>query len=128
MLLKSMSSVTQVSIICTDLSKLCWHREGVAKKPNPQNRKQAPTSIYCCTRLSPGSPWNLQNQEQSLTQGVSWQMWVVFGCQIKIHLEMQPRRKPPAVPSTALANQGSNFVSRNTHTLSKLFPTCRLQR
>lgn len=53
MLLKLMSSVTQVCIICTDLSKLRWHREGVAKTAT-KTQSQAPRSLYCCTSAVPG--------------------------------------------------------------------------
>lgn len=57
MFLKSMLSVTQVCIICTELSKLHRHREGVAKKsPNPANTKTIfpDLSTYCCTLSVPG--------------------------------------------------------------------------
>lgn len=56
-------------------------------------------------------------------------MWVVLGCQIKIHLEKQPRRrKPPSVPSTAPANQVSNLMSCSEQVLGKLFLMHGLQR
>jgi len=54
MLRKSLSRVPQLCIICTDTSKLCWHRGGVATKISTKNQKQAPRSIYCCTSAVPG--------------------------------------------------------------------------
>lgn len=54
MLLKSMLSITQVCIICSDLSKFHWHTEGVAgNKKKKGEKKKALRCIYCCTSAVP---------------------------------------------------------------------------
>lgn len=99
------------------------------QKPPPNSQTRPPDLLAVAPWLSLGSSWSLQNREQSLAQSVSWQMWVVLGCQIKIHLEMQPRRrKPPSVPSTAPANQVSRLISCSGQVLGESFLTHRLQR
>lgn len=99
------------------------------QKPPPNSQTRPPDLLAVALWLSLGSSWSLQNREQSLAQSVSWQMWVVLGCQIKIRLEMQPwRRKPPSVPSTAPANQVSRLISCSGQVLGESFLTHRLQR
>lgn len=84
------------------------------------------STVSLCSSL--GSPQNSLNPKQSLMQSVSCQMWVALWCRIKIHLEMQVRRrKPPFKPGTLLVNQDLNLVSCSEQVLRKLFSLCRLQ-